>query len=125
VTAGNLQGIPSSLCVHNSLCGHAASIEVDGCVYACDHYAFEEYCLGNSMEKPLEEIMERNRPFGMHKTYGLCKECFDCMYLKFCFGGCPKDRVRISCEDGGRINYLCEGYKIFFGHILDNLDSLM
>ncbi|HRW34885.1 MAG TPA: anaerobic sulfatase maturase [Thermotogota bacterium] len=125
VTAGNLQGIPSSLCVHNPLCGHGASVEVDGSVYACDHYAFEEYCLGNIMETPLEEIMERNRPFGMYKTYGLCKECFDCPYLKLCFGGCPKDRVRISCEDGGRINYLCDGYKIFFSHILDNLDSLM
>lgn len=121
VTAGNIQGIPSSLCVHNPLCGHGASVEVDGKVYSCDHYAFDDYKLGNILETPLDEIMEKNRPFGMQKTYGLSKECFECPYLKLCFGGCPKDRFLISQIDGKGKNYLCEGYKIFFHKLLTSI----
>src|SRR6056297_1420688 len=121
VTAGNIQGIPSSLCVHNPLCGHGASVEVDGQVYSCDHYAFDDYKMGNILETPLDEIMENNRPFGMQKTYGLSKECFECPYLKLCFGGCPKDRFLISQVDGKGKNYLCEGYKIFFRKLLTSI----
>ena len=109
VTLGNLQGIPSSLCVHNPLCGHSGCVEANGDVYACDRYAFPEYKLGNLMETPLEQLMEQNRKFGMHKTYGLVEECFQCPYVKLCFGGCPKDRSNRNK------NYLCEGYKMFFG----------
>src|SRR6056297_1642422 len=123
VTAGNMRGKPSSLCVHNPLCGHGASIETDGGVYSCDHYTFPEYQLGNILETPLDEIMEKNRAFGMHKTYGLPKECFDCPYIKLCFGGCPKDRILFS-QDGRRgKNYLCEGYKLFFRHFLKSMEN--
>ena len=62
------------------------------------------------METPLEILMEKNRRFGMHKTYGLSEECFKCPYVKLCFGGCPKDRLWENK------NYLCEGYKMFFRH---------
>jgi len=121
VTAGNRNDIPSSLCVHNPLCGHAASVEVDGKCYSCDHYTFPEYKLGNILETPLDIMMEKNRAFGMQKTYGLSKECFECPYLKLCFGGCPKDRFLISQVDGKGKNYLCEGYKIFFRKLLTSI----
>lgn len=111
VTLGNLRGVPSSLCVHNPLCGHSGSVEANGDVYACDRYAFPAYRLGNLMETGLGELMEGNRAFGMHKTCGLPEECLDCPCIRLCFGGCPKDRLW-----GGR-NYLCEGYKLFFRHI--------
>ncbi|MBQ9564502.1 MAG: SPASM domain-containing protein, partial [Synergistaceae bacterium] len=111
VALGNLRGVPSSLCVHNPLCGHSGCVEANGDVYACDRYAFPSYCLGNLMETDMRVLMERNRRFGMHKAYGLPEECFDCPYLKLCFGGCPKDRI----FDGK--NYLCEGYKRFFDAI--------
>ena len=112
VTAGNLRGIPSGLCVHHPLCGHSGCVEVNGDVYACDRYAFPRYRLGNIMETDLGVLMERNRDFGMHKTYGLPEECLDCPYIRLCFGGCPKDRL------WGNRNYLCEGYRAFFGHVL-------
>jgi len=120
VTIGNMQGIPSSLCIQNPLCGHAASVEVSGDCYSCDHYAFDNYKLGNILETPLDVIMGKNREFGMQKTYGLSKGLLECPYLKLCFGGCPKDRFVISQNDGKGKNYLCEGYKIFFNHFLNH-----
>lgn len=111
VALGNLRGVPSSLCVHNPLCGHSGCVEANGDVYACDRYAFPSYCLGNILNTELNVLMERNRHFGMHKTYGLPQECFDCPYIRLCFGGCPKDRL---FNDR---NYLCEGYKQFFAAI--------
>ncbi|MBQ9565748.1 MAG: anaerobic sulfatase maturase [Synergistaceae bacterium] len=113
VALGNLRGVPSSLCVHNPLCGHSGCVEAGGDVYACDRYAFPSYCLGNILETDMGILMERNRRFGMHKIYGLPEECFDCPYLRLCFGGCPKDRFL-----NGR-NYLCEGYKLFFEAVMN------
>ncbi len=112
VTIGNLRGILSSLCVHNPLCGHSGCVEANGDVYACDRYAFPAYKLGNITRTSLGELMELNRDFGMHKTYGLPEECLDCRYIKLCFGGCPKDRLWDSK------NYLCAGYKMFFDKVL-------
>lgn len=115
VTLGNLRGTPSSLCVHNPLCGHSGSVEANGDVYSCDRYAFPAYRLGNIRETELGELMETNRRFGMHKTYGLPEECLNCPYIRLCFGGCPKDRL------WGNKNYLCEGYRAFFSHVEEHV----
>ena len=118
VTLGNIKGIASSLCVHHPLCGHSGCVEVNGDVYACDRYAFPQYKLGNIMEAPLDELMEKNRRFGMHKTYGLSKDCFKCPYIKLCFGGCPKDRLL------DHKNYLCQGYKMFFKKVVESVEKI-
>lgn len=115
VTIGNLRGIPSSLCVHNPLCGHSGCVEANGDVYACDRYAFPAYKLGNITQISLGKLMEQNRQFGMHKTFGLPEECLDCQYIKLCFGGCPKDRL------WGNKNYLCAGYKLFFDKVCSSV----
>lgn len=112
VALGHLQGLPSALCVHDPLCGHSGCVEANGDVYACDRYAFPAYRLGNLTRRPLGELMEENRAFGMHKTCGLSQECLDCPYVRLCFGGCPKDRL-----SGGR-NYLCDGYRRFFARVV-------
>lgn len=118
VALGNIKGIPSSLCVHNPLCGHSGCVEANGDVFSCDRYAFEQYRLGNITETHLGELMEQNRSFGMHKTYGLSDDCFKCPYVRLCFGGCPKDRV----AEGK--NYLCQGYRMFFGHVTEHCEDL-
>ena len=87
-------------------------MEANGDVYACDRYAFPEYRLGSLLRTPLEELMEKNRSFGMHKTCSLPQDCLDCPYVRLCFGGCPKDRL------SHRKNYLCEGYRRFFARVL-------
>ncbi len=119
-TAGNILGKPGGLCTHEALCGHGASVETDGDVYSCDHYAFRNYRLGNLLEAPLAEIMEKNRRFGMYKTHGLPNACFACPYVKLCFGGCPKDRILPAGDGQKGGNALCEGYRLFFAHFLEN-----
>ncbi len=118
VTLGNLKGVPSSLCVHNPLCGHSGCVEANGDVFSCDRYAFEQYRLGNITETHLGKLMEKNRAFGMHKTYGLSDDCFKCPYIRLCFGGCPKDRL----TEGK--NYLCQGYRMFFRHVTEHSEGL-
>ena len=118
VAIENLKGRPASLCVHDPLCGHSGTVESNGDVYCCDRYAYENYRLGNIMRESLADLMERNRPFGMSKTYGLGSFCFECPYVKLCFGGCPKDRL------DGSLNYLCKGYKMFFQRICEDREML-
>lgn len=108
----NARGIPCSLCVHNPLCGHSGSVEANGNVYSCDRYAFPSYLLGNLLNTDLKILMDMNKDFGMQKTFALNDDCFNCPYIKLCFGGCPKHRV-----SSGK-NYLCEGYKLFFRALL-------
>ena len=124
VTIGAMRGARGGLCVHDALCGHAASVEVNGDVYSCERYAYPNYRLGNILETPLAELMEGNRAFGMHKMYGLPKACFECPYIRLCFGGCPKDRI-LRTEDGqGGRNYLCDGYKHFFRYFSNSIQKI-
>lgn len=117
-TLGNLTQQPAGICVHEALCGHGAVLEKNGDLFCCDRYAFPEYRLGNILEAPLDTLMEKNRPFGMHKTMGLPEECLSCLYVKLCFGGCPKDRFLANSDGTTGKNYLCEGYRLFFSHFL-------
>ncbi len=120
-TLANLNNHPAGVCVHEALCGHAGVVEMNGDLYSCDRYAFEAYKLGNILDTPLSDLMEKNRLFGMHKTLGLPDECLDCDYIRLCFGGCPKDRLLISKNGQNGKNYLCEGYQHFFEHIKKSL----
>jgi uncharacterized protein len=120
-TLANLNNQPAGVCVHEPLCGHAGVLEINGDLFSCDRYAFEAYKLGNILDTPLAELMEKNRQFGMHKTMGLPDECLDCDHIRLCFGGCPKDRFLLSEDGENGKNYLCDGYRQFFEHILENL----
>ena len=40
-------GMPSQICIYSEFCGKGVAIEHDGSVYACDHYVYPEYRLGN------------------------------------------------------------------------------
>ena len=110
---GGITGRRGGLCTHDAICGHCACVLENGDVYCCDRYCYGNYRVGSLLTEPLEALLEKNQEFGMHKTYSLPDECYDCPYIKLCFGGCPKDRVRRAGSGGGR-NYLCESYRMFF-----------
>jgi uncharacterized protein len=112
-------GRMSPLCTHSPLCGKGMALERDGSVYACDHYVYPEYRVGNISEKQLSEMAysEHQERFGMAKEGRLPDYCRTCEYQFACFGECPKNRF-IKTPDGvPGLNYLCPGWKRFFAHI--------
>jgi uncharacterized protein len=56
--------------------------------------------------------------FGNDKRDGLTDRCLTCPWLKYCNGGCPKDRA-------AGVNVLCEGYRRFFSHADGVLDRII
>src|SRR6056297_3083495 len=93
-------------------------MEHNGDLYSCDHFVEPEYKLGNIKEKDILEMMnsKQQQDFGRSKKEKLSQKCLGCEYLFFCNGGCPKNRI-IDAGDDYKLNYLCEGYKLFFDYI--------
>ena len=93
-------------------CGHAGVMEFNGDVYACDHYVFPEFKLGNIYEKTLVEMMysERQQAFGLDKERKLPAQCKECEFLFACNGECPKNRFAVTADGEPGLNYLCKGY---------------
>ena len=50
-------GLPSQICVHSEFCGKGVALEHDGSAYACDHYVYPEYRLGNVRERSLGDMV--------------------------------------------------------------------
>jgi len=111
-------GYGANLCVFSRECGNAAVIEHNGDLYSCDHFVEPEYKLGNIKEKDILAMMnsKQQQDFGRTKKEKLNQKCLKCNYLFFCNGGCPKNRI-VDTGDGYKLNYLCEGYKLFFDYI--------
>jgi uncharacterized protein len=117
---------PGASCHHQPTCGNAVVVEHNGDVYACDHYVYPEYHLGNLGTGELRSMMElpQQEHFGMAKLNTLPQQCRRCNMVKGCWGGCPKHRF-VQSEDGeAGLNYLCKGYYRFFSHSLPWLKAL-
>jgi uncharacterized protein len=113
-----VMGLPSSLCVNAKTCGREVAIEHNGDLYSCDHYVHNDYKLGNINQQSLTEMMdsEQQIKFGNDKCETLPQYCLDCDFLKYCWGACPKDRIKKTPQGESGLNYLCEGYKAFYSH---------
>ena len=126
-TARILAGGEPSLCWMSSTCGSALIAEEDGGIYACDHFVDPEHRLGNLQEARLETMVngEFQRAFGNSKRDALTGECRECPFLRFCGGGCLKDRFGVS-RDGEPGQYaLCGCLKTFFAHAVPILRRVM
>lgn len=118
--------VQPGVCVFAQTCGRGVALEHNGDLYSCDHFVDPAHLLGNVLETPLVELVTSRRQvsFGSAKRDALPSKCKECEFEFACFGECPKNRF-ISTSDGEPgLNYLCEGYKEFFGHV-DALMSLM
>jgi uncharacterized protein len=62
-------GNPSPVCIFAKQCGRAVAMEHNGNVYACDHYVYPEYQLGNVLSGNLGQMVEQSvaSGFGPHK----------------------------------------------------------
>ena len=105
-------GGAAGLCWLAPTCGRALIVESDGGVYSCDHFVNPAHRLGDVLTGDLGDLAETDvqRRFGDAKRDGLAETCRVCPWLRFCHGGCPKDR------DGDGLNHLCAGLARFFAH---------
>jgi serine-type anaerobic sulfatase-maturating enzyme len=114
----NYLGRPAGVCGWMPTCGRSPIIEHNGDVYACDHYMYPEYRLGNVLSDDLQEMMQSKRQvaFGDAKLDTLPKYCRQCSVGPACWGECPKRRFLETPDGEPGLNYLCVGYKKFFEH---------
>jgi uncharacterized protein len=112
-------GNPSPVCIHAKHCGRSLVMEHNGDVYACDHFVYPEYRLGNILTESLPGMTKKSPQsgFGTVKESALPKMCLECNALAACQGGCPKHRFAKAYYNESGLQYLCPGYKKFFLHI--------
>lgn len=115
----NWVGQPPGVCVFSEKCGRALAIEHNGDVYSCDHYVYPSYKLGNVREASLSAMVDspEQRLFGEAKSDKLPRYCRECPVRFACHGECPKHRFLLTPTGEPGLNYLCTGYRLFFGHI--------
>ena len=108
-----------TLCIFRKTCGNVPVVERNGDFYSCDHFVSPEYRIGNIHDISLVEMLEsaQQKAFGQAKFATLPTYCLNCKVLSMCHGACPKDRFISTPEGEPGLNYLCEGYKLFFNHI--------
>lgn len=122
----NWAGVAPGVCIFAKECGHAGVMEFNGDVYACDHFVFPEYKVGNIYSDSLMEMMysQKQINFGKDKYQTLPQQCNHCKYKFACWGECPKNRIIESKDGEPGLNYLCEGYYKFFDHIAPYMDFM-
>jgi len=111
-------GLEHTLCIFKRTCGGVPVLEHNGDFYSCDHFVNEGHLLGNIHETPLKQLLESpaQKAFGQAKLTTLPVYCIQCNVREMCNGACPKDRFTDTPDGAPGLNYLCEGYKLFFNH---------
>ena len=119
-------GVEHTLCIFKRTCGGIPVLEHNGDFYSCDHYVNGEHLLGNIRETPLTQLLESQaqKTFGQAKLTSLPVYCLLCEVREMCNGGCPKDRFIDTPNGVPGLNYLCEGYKLFFNHCKPFVDQV-
>jgi uncharacterized protein len=120
-------GLPSQRCVTSEFCGKSMVVEHNGDVFVCDHYVYPEYRAGNIRNTHWGAMAysDRQKNFGFGKCEKLPQYCRQCLYLKLCWGECPKNRFLLSPDGEAGLNYLCPGLKKFYEHILCDMPEIL
>ncbi len=111
-------GGPAGLCWFAETCGQGLAMEHNGDLFACDHYVYPEYRLGNITETPMADLVALpfQEKFGNDKRDTLPRQCRECGYRFACNGGCPKHRFLETADGEPGLNYFCGSYMRFFEH---------
>lgn len=122
-TLAMASGYESLSCIHAKTCGSAIVLERNGDIFSCDHFVYPEFKIGNIQKISLVDAasLTKQKKFGDDKQNNLSTECHSCRYVSLCNGGCPKHRFSISSNGKPNKNYLCDGYKNYFNHVLPRL----
>ncbi|UCD38254.1 MAG: anaerobic sulfatase maturase [Fidelibacterota bacterium] len=119
-------GLPAPVCVHAEQCGLALALEHNGDLYSCDHYVTPGDYLGNVNREILVDMVysAKQRAFGEAKLTALPSFCRECEFLRYCNGGCPKDRLSQTSAGEPGLNYLCPGYRQLYQHALPVIEKM-
>jgi len=109
-------GLPAPDCNLQENCGSYVVVEHNGDVFCCDFYVSDKWKLGNVLQGDLGKMLNSplQEKFGKQKA-ALAKTCRECQWLKYCRGGCTKDRLIKENKNPGS-DYLCQSYRAFFEH---------
>jgi len=110
----------SAMCCYAGRCANAMVLEHNGDLYACDHFVFAQWRVGNIHQTPLEQMFKSDLMAEFARLKATPDHCRDCEYLAFCNAGCPKHHVPVG-TDPGRGNYYCQAYIRFFRQALPEL----
>jgi uncharacterized protein len=119
-------GLPDQICTCGELCGKGVTIEREGGVYACDHYVYPEYQLGNIRQRSLGDMVFSSTQvkFAYAKSESRPAHCRRCAFVTDCWGECPKNRLLRTPDGGPGLNYLCRGLKRFFTHAVPTANKI-
>ena len=126
VSLGIWAGLNPSLCLFEEKCGKALVLEHNGDLYSCDHFVLPENRLGNVLQSRVADLA-RSSPqmrFGEAKLDSLPDQCLQCEVLFACRGECPKNRFIRTPDGHPGLNYLCEGYRAFFNHVREPMETM-
>ncbi len=125
-TLANWVGEMPGVCIFGETCGDGLVMEHNGDLFACDHYVYPEYLLGNLRKNTLTELVRSDQQlkFGLAKLTGLPRYCQDCDVRFVCHGECPKNRIIQTPDGESGLNHLCQGYKMFFHHVKPYMDYM-
>lgn len=125
-TLANWCGVETGCCAYSDTCGLNAVVEHNGDVYACDHFVYPDYKLGNVLENSMREMMTSDKmtKFGIDKRNILPKKCLKCDLFFACHGECPKHRFDKTDEGELGLNYLCDAYRLFYSYVKPYMDKM-
>lgn len=105
-------GMAAPECTNQKNCGNYVVVEYNGDVYSCDFFVGQNQFLGNINKSRLTDMLnsQSQNIFGSNKE-NLPDKCLQCLWIKFCYGGCPKYR-NINAKE----NYFCQAYQIYYKH---------
>lgn len=118
--------LPPGVCSFAESCGDALVMEHNGDLYSCDHYVYPEYKVGNIRNTSLKRVIlsEEQQLFGQKKQVDLPSSCRSCDVYRYCRGECPKHRFLTTVAGEPHLNYLCEGYQVFFRYAKPYLEYM-
>ncbi|MEK4513309.1 SPASM domain-containing protein [Paenibacillus sp. FSL K6-2524] len=118
-------GYPAESCIHRDSCPKTLILEQNGDAYPCDFFMNSNYKLGNVGTDSLDDILSNpqyDQFLRLKPT--LPDSCQSCQYLKFCHGGCPRNR-RWSAGDGGVLpDVFCESYKMIYQYSYERMEQI-
>ncbi len=110
-----IMGLTPTNCALLGHCGSYIVVEADGSLYPCDFYVLDEWYLGNIRNISFQEALASaiHQEFIQQGQLHL-DECRSCPYLKYCQGGCKRDRINQK-------TIYCEAYQQFLSYALPRL----